>query len=317
MDFRIGVDIGGTNIAAALVDVHNNLTAKVSVKTEAPCTGEQLTEKTVSVIEQLVAGIDPKNDRILGVGVVSPGLIKSGVILTANNLGIQQFDLLSHLSQKVPFPIAVCNDANAAALGEAVAGEGKGCHSLVMITIGTGIGGGIVINKKIVDGFNGAGAEIGHMVIDPNGLPCSCGNRGCFETYCSASAVARDTKLAMQQHPESKLWQVCPNIEDVDGKTLFDAMKLGDATAKAVFDEFIKHFGMALANIITLLQPEIICIGGGMSNEGKTVTDPLTEYIHKIPLLQSLKTTTKIVPAALKNSAGIIGAVHLTKELTK
>jgi len=205
-------------------------------------------------------------------------------------------------------PVSLKNDGNAAALGELVAGCGKGKSSLIAVTIGTGVGGGVILNNTIIEGFNGAAGEVGHIIIEAGGRPCGCGSCGCFETYCSATALIRDTKEAMAAHPESILHTLAPTPDDVNGKTAFDGMRLGDETASAVVENFISMLAVGVSSLIQLLQPEIICIGGGVAAEGDYLLLPLREKVVAKTLAGADGMRTTIVAATLGNDAGIIGA---------
>ncbi|MBO5913390.1 MAG: ROK family protein [Clostridia bacterium] len=308
MKYYIGVDIGGTNIAVGVVDEEFNIICKASIKTNAPRSAESICDDIASLGKQLCTdnGIDYAD--IQGYGVASPGIIKDGIVVLASNLKFEDVPLKEMLEERTGKSCSVCNDANAAALAEYVAGAGKGYHSLVAVTIGTGVGGGIVLNGRIWEGFNGAGAEIGHIVTVPGGRLCTCGNRGCLETYCSATALINDTKEAMINNPQSKLWEVCGNVDNVTGKSAYDAAEMGDEVAANVIKKFIKYLSIGVANIITLLQPEVVCIGGGMSAEGETLIAPLDKLVKESGVIRSLSKRPKIRTAGLFNDAGIVGA---------
>lgn len=309
MNYWVGVDIGGTNILIGIIDEDYNIVAKKSIKTNPPRSAEEIADDILKTTEILCKTYDIPFSTIVGIGVACPGLVKDGIIINAANLKLENVDFEKIISQKFNKICAVCNDANAAALGEYVKGAGNEYRSLVAVTIGTGVGGGMVLDGKIWDGFNGAGAEIGHIVIIPQGRLCSCGNRGCLETYCSASALIKDTKEAMINNPNSKLWEVCDSTEDVNGKTVFEADVLGDDVANKLIENFINYLSIGITNIATLIQPEIICLGGGMSAEGDRLIKPLNDIIEKNKLMSSLKNKPKIIAATLFNDAGIIGAV--------
>jgi glucokinase len=204
------------------------------------------------------------------------------------------------------------NDANAAALGENVAGAGKGADSFVMVTLGTGIGGGIIEHGKIIDGFNGSGAEIGHFLLYPGGKQCGCGKKGCFEAYCSATALIEMTKEALRAHPDSGLARICGGEEaNVNGKTAFDAMRAGDEVGKKVVDTYIENLGLGLSNIVVLLQPEVLAIGGGISREGEPLLEPLRKIVDANAYFDAATPRTRLVAATLRSEAGIVGAAAL------
>ena len=250
-------------------------------------------------------------DEVAWIGIATPGIVKDGVVIAAFNLGWSNV-LLGEIAARITGrPAFVANDANAAAYAEAMWGAGKGKRSLIAFTIGTGVGGGIVVDGKIWEGINGFAAELGHIVLEPNGRFCSCGKRGCIEAYCSATALVNDTKRHLQMHPESSMWQdICGDVTRVSGKTVFDSMKRGDKTAKLVFDEFISYLAHGVSNIVNIFQPDVVCIGGGISKEGEILIAPLREEILKNSFGFD-DSRTEIVAATFKNDAGIVGAALL------
>ena len=306
----IGIDLGGTNIAAGIMSDDFVLTRTISTPTHAPRAAESIVEDIAALIAELRNG-DPTADRV---GIGAPGLISDGVIHSATNLRFKEVRLADMVQRACGLPCRLGNDANVAALGEAVAGVGKGAHSLLMVTLGTGIGGGIINNGKIVDGFNGTGGEIGHFILYPGGRPCACGKKGCFEAYCSASALTADTIRAMWMHPESALWKLTDgDLHRVNGKTAFDGMRAGDPVATQLVEEFIANLALGLSSLVTLLQPEVIAIGGGISREGDTLLVPLREQVGALSYYDTTTPRTKIVAAHFKSEAGIVGAAGLWK----
>ena len=216
------------------------------------------------------------------------------------------------LSERVGKKFYVDNDANAAAYGEFIAGAGKGTNNFVAITLGTGVGGGVIIDRKIFSGSNGAGAELGHTVIQMNGEPCSCGRNGCWEAYASATALIRQTRQAMLRYPESVMWKLCEgSLDRISGLTAFNAMRSGDAAGKMVVEQYIRYIAVGIANVINIFQPDVVCIGGGVSKEGDTLTTPIKEFVMGENYARNLATKTVIKTADLGNNAGIIGAAFL------
>ena len=210
--------------------------------------------------------------------------------------------------------IYVENDANVAAYGEVLGGAAKGYKDVVVITLGTGVGGGIIIGGKIYTGFNFCGAELGHVVIEYNGRQCNCGRKGCFEAYSSATALITATKKAMEEDKDSAMWNIAGSIDKVDGKTAFDAMRAGDKSGKAVVDEYIKYLSVGLTDMINIFQPAILCIGGGICNEGETLLAPVRAFIDREQYAMNSTKKTKVCKAQLGNDAGIIGAALLGKQ---
>ena len=311
--YYIGVDLGGTNIASAVVTEDGTLLGRASVPTELPDNPQHITERIVMSCEQAVAATGCTMDDILSVGIGTPGITnpKSGAVEYSCNLDFHNTPLAEMAEAMLHKPVLLENDANAAALGEYIAGSGKGASSLVAITLGTGVGGGVVLGNRLLTGFNYAGAEIGHFVMVMDGEPCGCGRKGCFEAYCSATALIRQTRRAMEADRDSMLWQVARSLEQVDGRTVFDAMLLGDATARGVFDSYVKYLACGLASIINIFQPEVLCVGGGICNQGETLLAPVRALVDQEDYARDSAHRTRIVRATLGNDAGIIGAALL------
>ena len=233
----------------------------------------------------------------------------------SGNLGWENKPLAEDLSAKLGIPVTLANDANAAAFGEYVCGAGSDYKSVVLITLGTGVGSGIVLNGKLYEGNEGAGAELGHEVIRMDGEKCACGRRGCFEAYASATALIKQTKRAMGKDKESTLWRLCGgDIGLVNGKTAFDGAKGGDKTAKRVVSNYLRYLSEGLANIANTFRPEAILIGGGISAQGDTLTKPLQKRVNKLMLGHGRYASVKILAATLGNDAGLVGAAMLAKE---
>lgn len=315
--YYLGIDLGGTNIAAGVVDDSFKLVGEAKVKTGAGRPGEDIVADMAAVARRAVenAGLTLKDVKCVGVG--SPGSVNpyTGVIATANNLDFSNFPMRRLLSEKLDgMDVYMDNDANAAAYGEMMAGAGKGATDFAAITLGTGVGGGVVVGGKMIVGFNCAGGEVGHTVIVMDGEHCSCGRNGCFEAYASATALVRQTKAAMEKDSLSKMWElVGGSIDKVDGRTAFDGMRAGDATAKAVVDKYCEYVACGLTNIINIFQPEVVCIGGGISKEGETLLAPVRAYVEKNRYSKNAPAQTEIKAAELGNDAGIIGAAFLFK----
>lgn len=310
--YCIGVDLGGTNIAIGLVDLNSNSIVRThSIKTNAPRDCESIVSDINDVCKMLCSMEKISMDDVAWIGIATPGIVKDGVVIAAFNLGWTNEPLVDIAARITGRPAFVANDANAAAYAEAMWGAGKGKRSLIALTIGTGVGGGIIIDGKIWEGMNGFAAELGHMVLERDGRTCSCGKRGCIEAYCSATALVSETKRYIKMHPESSMWKdIGGDISRVNGKTVFAAMKCGDKTAKLVFDEFISYLAHGVSNIVNIFQPDVVCIGGGISKEGEVLIAPLREEVLKSAFGFD-GSRTKIVAATFKNDAGIIGAALL------
>ncbi len=312
--YRLGIDLGGTNIVAGVVDENYKIVATAKRKTNCPRPVMEIVDDIAAVALEAVKNAGIKQTDIHSAGVGSPGAINptEGIVINANNLGFFDVPLARLLKEKTNIDFFLDNDANSAAYGEFIAGAGKGSENFVMLTLGTGVGGGVIIDGKILTGFNYAGAEIGHTVIQMDGQVCSCGRQGCFEAYASATALIRQTKQAMKRYPDSAMWDIVEgNIEKVDGRTAFDGMRQGDKAAKDVVDKFIYYLSVGVANNVNIFQPEILCIGGGISKEGDTLIAPLTELVAGENFARAVKEKVQIKTARLGNDAGIIGAAFL------
>lgn len=312
--YRIGVDLGGTNIAVGVVSEDLKIIGRGKVKTKCPRPAEEIFDDIKVAVDMALNDAGVSIDEVVSVGVGTPGSVNksNGYIEFANNLDFNQVPAKELLEARIGKPVYLDNDANCAALGEAVAGVGKGVKNFVAITLGTGVGSGIIIDGKIVGGVNYAAGEMGHTVIVVDGEQCNCGRKGCWEKYSSATALISQTKAAMQEHKESSMWQlVGGNIDSVSGRTAFDGMRNGDETAKAVVDKYIHYLAAGVCNIVNALQPEIVCIGGGIGHEGETILAPLRAEVESQRYSVYASKQTKIVSAELGNDAGIFGAALL------
>ena len=265
-----------------------------------------VSQEAVQKAELTMADID-------SVGMGTPGTVNGeGIIEFANNLGFNNVPAKQMLIERLGIDrVFIENDANCAALGEAYAGVGNGAKDFVAVTLGTGVGSGVIVDGKIVNGVNFAGGECGHMVIVVDGEQCSCGRKGCWEAYASATALIRQTKMAMEEYPDSYMHQIAEAEGKVSGRTAFDAMRKGDIAGIKVVDQYIKYVACGLINLVNALQPEIICIGGGICNEGETLMKPLRRFVQAERYSIHSKIQTKIVKAELGNDAGVIGAAIL------
>lgn len=253
------------------------------------------------------ADITPAHCASIGIG--SPGTCdgENGVVARAYNLGWFNVPVCAMMTEHFGLPCRLSNDANCAALAETVAGAAVGCRNMVLVTLGTGVGGGIIQDGKIVSGVGGTGAEVGHALLVLDGEPCTCGRRGCWEAYSSATALIRQARQAAAEHPESLL----AGAEEITGKTVFDAADRGDETANAVVDRFCDYLGAGVTNIVNALAPEVILIGGGISRQGERLLAPVRRYVEKNCFGGKDGAIPIIAAARLGNDAGIIGAAAL------
>lgn len=313
MKYYVGIDLGGTNIVAGVVDEEYNIIAKASTKTNCPRPEKEIADDMAKMALQAVKNAELTIDDIEWIGIGTPGIANSsnGVIERANNLGFFNTPMVKYISESIDKPVFIENDANAAAYGEYVAGAAKGAKNAVCITLGTGVGGGIIVDGKIYAGSNFAGAEIGHTVIEVDGAQCSCGRKGCFEAYSSATGLIRMSKEAMAQFPDSIMNKMAEEKGKVTARTSFDAMRAGDKPAKDVVDKYIKYLAAGITNTINIFQPDVLCIGGGVCNEGDPLLLPVKALVEKEDFANKSEKRTEIVIAKLGNDAGIIGAAFL------
>lgn len=311
--YYVGIDLGGTHIAVGLVDENGKIIHKDSVPTGRERPYQEIIKDMAMLSLKVIkdSGVDMKDVKYIGIG--SPGVpnSKEGFIVYSCNLNFRNTPVRAEMQKYIDLDVYIDNDANCAALAESVAGAAKGVDHSIAITLGTGVGGGVVINKKIYSGFNFAASELGHMVVVVDGEPCTCGRKGCWEAYASATALIRQTKAAAEKNPDSLINKLTGGKLD---KIVFEAARQGDETAKAVIEQYIKYVADGLANVINIFQPEIIVIGGGICKEGEYLLKPLREAVYKnvygvsegLPL-------TQIKVAMMGNDAGIIGAAMLGK----
>ena len=284
MKYYIGIDLGGTNIAAGVVNENKEIVAKTSIKTGSGRPVDLIADDMASAAKQAaeIAGLTLEDVEWVGIGAPGTANKASGIIEYSNNLGWHGVPLVKMLEERTGKKVYIENDANAAAYGEYVAGAAKDADISVMVTLGTGVGGGVVIHNKIYTGFNFAGAELGHSVIVVDGRTCTCERKGCLEAYASATGLITTTKEYMEKYKDSIMWELVEHdLSKVSGRTAFDAMRKGDAAGKQVVDSYIKYLACGITNIINTFQPDILCIGGGISHEGDTLMVPLKEIVKR------------------------------------
>ncbi len=306
----IGIDLGGTNIAGGVVDENGKILKKLSVPTRAERSFEEIVRDMADLCKKLMSGSEPDCFKAIGIG--SPGAIdsKNGIILNAGNLGWKNVNLKAELKKYLDLPINIENDANAAAYGE-YRTCGIDADDFIFITLGTGVGGGIIINKRIYRGFNGAGAEIGHMTLMHGGIPCTCGKLGCWEAYASVTALISQTKDAIAKYPDSLMAKSYKKSGIVDGRTAFDAAKKNDKAAQAVVKKYTEYIADGICSLVNIFEPEILLIGGGISKEGEYLLSPIREYCEKNYFCKNIRQTTLGI-ASLAGDAGIVGAALAT-----
>lgn len=308
---RIGIDLGGTNIAVGIVDEHGNILYKKSTPTKADRTPDLIVDDIVNLCECICKEQGVELSSVKSIGIAVPGGVneKTGEIIFTPNIPFSGLNITNILSQRFDDKrVGVINDANAALLAELSAGAGMGVQDVVMITIGTGIGGGISIGGNIISGTNGMAGELGHMVIEKNGQKCSCGRRGCFEAYASATALSNLTRREIEKCQRTGEFTVMANADKINARVPFDAYKQGDVAAKRIIDEYIESLACGIISLINIFQPDLFIIGGGVSGQKQFLVDMLMPYIENEQYSRSIEKRTKLTTATCGNDAGIIGA---------
>lgn len=308
----IGIDIGGTSIKGAAVYDDGRMLDVFTLPVIKGESGEVTVNKLIDVVEKYIneKGIAKE---VVGIGMGIPGLldIAKGVVNYSPNLGWDDLPIADLFKARLPYPVRIANDANVAAFGEAKFGAGKGVPYVIMLTLGTGVGGGIVLDGKLYEGNEGKGAEMGHITMEFNGRQCGCGRKGCLEAYASATALIKDTKKAMEEHPESLLHQVADELGKVDGRVAFIAARKGDQVALQVVDQYVYFLSEGIMNYCNIFRPNVVILSGGIANEGDYLFDKINDYLkfHKYGFPKS--PVVKVVPAKLGYDSGKIGAASL------
>lgn len=308
----IGIDIGGTSIKGAAVYDDGRMLDTFSMPVEKGEPGEVTITKLIDLVEKYIKeqGIAKE---VVGIGFGVPGLldIENGIVTFSNNLKWENLHIADMFKKRLPYQIRIANDANVAAFGEAKFGAGKGVDYVIMLTLGTGVGGGIVLDGKLYEGNEGKGAELGHTVVQYGGRDCSCGRKGCLETYASATALIRDTKEAMEKHPESLLHQVAQELGKVDGRVAFIAARRGDKVALGVVEQYIYFLSEGILNYCNIFRPNVVILSGGIANEGDYLFDKINNYLKVAQYGYPKSPIVKVVPAKLGYDSGKIGAASL------
>lgn len=311
----VGIDLGGTNIKAGVVTDEGKLLNKVTCKTNADRPMEDIIHDMGRLAADAVkdAGLEVSDIEAIGIG--SPGTPDNdeGLLVYSNNLPFVMAPMRKLIREVIDLPVYIDNDANCAAMAEAVAGAAKGAKDSVTITLGTGVGAGVIVDGKIYSGFNQAGSEFGHTVLVSGGIECPCGRKGCFEQYASASALARMTREAAEKKPDSLLNKVYEQQGEWNAQIAFIAMRDGDETAKEVVDTYTSYLADGLANAINAFMPEVLVVGGGVCNEGDPLLIPMREKTMSRPYFGPGVKKTRIELAQMGNDAGIVGAAMMGK----
>lgn len=309
----IGIDLGGTNIAAGIVREDGKIVVQSSVPTLSQRPTDEIVKDMVFLSKQLIKDAELELNDIEAVGIGCPGTInfETGEVIYSNNIKMEHYMLAKEFQKYLNLPVKIDNDANCAAMGEYIV-SGNNVPIFMFITLGTGVGSGLIFNGKVFRGFNGAASEAGHITLVSGGEPCTCGKRGCWETYASVTALIRQTKVAMEKNPESLMHEIAKAEGKISGRTSFDAAKQGDKAAQAVVKQYAQYVADGIVSVENVLQPDIISVGGGISREGEYLLQPVCEYAAANGFNKFMP-KTKIVTAQSFNDAGIIGAAMIAK----
>lgn len=311
---RIGIDIGGMSVKIGIVNEDYKITSRKVIKTESNIyTPREIIKNIADAVKLLLEENSIKLEETFA-GIACPGTSDSisGVVLYSNNIGWENVPFIQIFREYLDVQCAIANDADAAALAEVLCGAARGRENVVLLTLGTGVGSGVVINKKIFTGYMRGGCELGHIVIKYGGLPCTCGRRGCFESYASASALMASAREAAEKHKESLLNVLCGGKkENINGEMVFEAGKAGDKAAIEVIERYTEYLSTGIANIINIFRPEIVILGGGISAQKEYLTDMLSLKVKDMCFGGTMCGTAGIVTSCLGNDAGIIGAAYL------
>lgn len=313
--YRIGIDLGGTGIKAGVVDTDCEIIARAKRETRAGRPWQNIVQDMAGAALEAVEKAGLTLGDCDGVGIGIPGTIdtENGRVVFANNLGWENVPFAQEFHRYIPLPLRISNDANCAALGEVRAGAARGYDSAVLLTLGTGVGGGVVADGKLFEGGPG-GMELGHTTLIAGGVPCTCGRQGCIESYCSATALIREANAAADAHPDSLLAAMrAEKGGEMDGIIPFAAMRRGDDAARAVVEQYIHWLGEAVTNFVNIFRPEVVLLSGGICGEGEALTDPLNDYVRRNAYAGHLAPVPPVLRAKLGNDAGLIGAACLVE----
>lgn len=312
--YRIGIDLGGTNIKVGIIDETHSILAKTSTKTLAERPWQEVVADMATLTKSLLDKLNITVDECEKLGIGSPGMIDhiNGVVSFAGNFNWHDIPILTELRRYFDLPMHISNDANCAALGETLAGAGKGARHVILLTLGTGVGGGVIVDSRLEEGGSAGGMELGHTLLVMDGQECTCGRKGCLEAYASANALRHQAQNACRLDRKSLMVELCHgDMNNMNGAIPFKAARQGDKTAQRVVDNYIRYLGEGIINFINVWRPEKVLLGGGISNEGAPLIDPLNEYVRPRCFANEKGFVAPIEVAALGNDAGLIGAAAL------
>ena len=312
--YRAGIDLGGTNIKAAILDEQNQILAEDSIPTKVQRSYTEIIKDMAGIVKKLMKELSITEDQLTGVGIGSPGTIdaETGIVAYSNNFGWENVSLVDEMKKYFSCDIRISNDANCAALGEVKAGAARETRNTVLITLGTGVGGGVIIDGKIFEGAHAGGAELGHTNLIFGGEPCTCGRKGCIEAYVSATALIRDARRAAEENPQSIMYALCKgDLPKMNGKIPFDAELEHDASAEKVVSNYITYLGEAIVDYVNIFRPDVVLLSGGVCNQGERLTKPLNAYIRQYCFGGEKAFIPEVRCATLGSHAGVIGAANL------
>lgn len=316
MKYYLGLDVGGTNLAAGILDENYHILEKMSIPAGAGRDIAEITADMAKVSKMVMekAGVTTADVSSWGIGMPSYVNPSTGLLVHANCFGWRNVPIYSYLEHHFDLPIYIENDANCAVLGETLAGVGAGCKNVLMLTLGTGVGSGIILDNKIYAGADFLGAEFGHTKLIYHGKQCTCGQFGCVDTYCSARGLVEQAKDALSENRNSLLLKFCKgDLSRMSSKTVFDAAEAGDDTALKVLDQYIDYLSCAISNFVVVFRPEVVILGGGVANAGDVLVIPLQKKIYENTFASKEIGVPPVKVAKCGNDAGIIGAAFLEK----
>lgn len=314
--YYIGVDVGGTHLMASVTDGTGKILSRITAPTgwdqDLAVTLEGLVQSVRSAMKE--AGVP--EDQVKGAGIGVPGVVDpdAGLVLQATNLPWRNLALGPIVTEMLGMPVLLGNDADCAALAESLYGSGRKWESFVLLTLGTGVGGGIICHRKIFRGFRNGGAELGHLSLNAfDGPPCRCGRRGCFESYASATALMRTTQKAMRENPDSGLWKFAADPAEVTAKTAFEAAEAGDPAAQSLVDEYTEALAQGIGVIVNIFRPDAILLGGGVSAQGEALLAPVRKKLRDCCFGSAVLPVPELACASLGKDAGVMGAAALAE----
>lgn len=316
--YYLGLDVGGTNMVAGVIDRNYRIIARESIPTRAGRTIDEITADMAEVSKNAVhkAGLQMEDFSSWGIGMPSYVNPKTNLLVHANCFGWKNVPIYEYLKKHISLPIHIANDANCATYGEVLAGAARQYTDAIMLTLGTGVGGGIIMGKKIYSGYDNMGAELGHTKLVYDGERCTCGQKGCLEAYCSSTALIRIMKEALKEHTDSLIWELCGKEEEkVNGESLFEAARQGDELAIKIVGDYIGRLAAGISTFITIFRPEVIILGGGIAHAGELLLRPLNEQLASCTFAAAEIGVPEVICAGLGNDAGMIGAAFLEKTM--